>query len=289
MQSNFNQENASADRVAPSNRSDARAEPHTHPLVEAMICQLHSTALHTAAVASVINAAEAQRSGCRPSELLALVPGGTAIQFPKTRTMLDSGLSPLVLLAIHDFVAELEPARAVLQRYAVDATVLSLERALALHRLLLKDAWRRLSQLALEAVDQVDRDLSAWLPACYADSARLLRDLLLATEAGASPCLDAEGHLAIPALPQRRRASRRTLLQNCSLTYRNKTYRAFVQNISSGGLGLARAPALIRGEPVVIELRSGRRLAGTVVWSTGANAGVRFMAPLSQRDPMLGG
>jgi hypothetical protein len=259
------------------------------PLIEAMVCELHTAALYTAVLASAVNAIGQAGGNSKPSELLAMMPNDSAFQLANTRWMLDAGVSPLVLLAVHDFMSELEPARAVMQRYAVDAAVLSLERAQVLHRLLLMDTWRRLARMAVEAIDRLDLDLAGRLPAFYSETTCKLRDLLLAAESGGSPCIGEGGILFVPALPQRRRSSRRTLLQNCMLTCRGRMHRAFVQNISSGGLGLSRAPVLIRDEPLSVELRNGRRFNGSVVWSSGSFAGMRFTVPLSQRDPILQG
>lgn len=260
------------------------------PLVEAMVCELQSAALACVVVASAVNRLGQGRSvTASPSALLGMMPHDTAIQLASTRWMLDAGIAPMVLLAIHDFMSELEPARAVMQRYAVDSAVLGAGRGVVLHRLVLIDTWKRLTRLALEAVDRLDRDLGVRLPSGYSGSAAMLKDLLLEAEAGHSPCITDDGETFVPILPQRRRSARRTLLQNCIVTYRDRTYRAFVQNISAGGLGLSRAPALVRDEPITVELRSGRRFTGTVVWSNGSFTGMRFTVPLSQRDPLLDG
>jgi len=273
---------------SPPTRPDREhTEGPADPVIEAMVCELHTAALKCAVVGSVVNAAGPPGAGGSPSELLSLIPGETIIGVANTRSMLESGMSPMVLLAVHDFMSELEPARAVMQRYAVDAALLGIERAHVLHRLLLIDTWRRHSQLALEAVDLVERDLSGRLPSAYSDSARVLNDLLLEVEKGGSPCLGANDRIIIPVLPQRRRSSRRTLLQNCTLIYRNRAHRAFVQNISCGGLGLSRTPTLLRGEAVTVELHNGRRFSGSIVWSSGPFAGMRFTVPLSHRDPLL--
>lgn len=259
------------------------------PLIEAMVCEVHTAALYCAVLASAVNAIGRSGRGSEPSELLAMMPNDSAFQLANTRWFLDAGVSPLVLLSVHDFMSELEPARAVMQRYAVDAAVLSLERVQVLHRLLLMDTWRRLTRMAVEAIDRLDLDLAGRLPSFYSETTCKLRDLLLAAEAGGSPCIDEDGHLFVPALPQRRRSSRRTLLQNCMLTCRGRMHRAFAQNISAGGLGLSRVPVLIRDEPLIVELRNGRRFTGSVVWSSDSFAGMRFTVPLSPRDPILQG
>lgn len=289
----MNRETEFADLHSSTPESFASGVPATaavaDPLIEAMVCELHTAALYVAVLGSAVNAIGRVGGAAKPSELLAMMPNDSAIQLANTRWMMDAGVSPMVLLTVHDFMSELEPARAVMQRYAVDAAVLSLERAQVLHRLLLMDTWRRLARMAVEAVDRLDLDLAGRLPSFYSETTCRLRDLLLAVEAGGSPCVKEDGCLIVPTLPQRRRSSRRTLLQNCILTCRGRTHRAFVQNISAGGLGLSRAPVLIRDEALTVELRNGRRFTGSVVWSSGSFAGMRFTVPLSQRDPLLQG
>lgn len=49
-----------------------------------------------------------------------------------------------------------------------------------------------------------------------------------------------------------------------------------IRNISSGGLMLESRAPLAKGDPIGVELRSGRRLSGRVVWSRDGRAGVQF-------------
>ena len=60
-----------------------------------------------------------------------------------------------------------------------------------------------------------------------------------------------------------------------------------VEDVSQGGLGLSRTFGLMPDDRVVIELVTGHRLAGTVVWSLGCEAGVALDQPLAADDPLM--
>ena len=60
-------------------------------------------------------------------------------------------------------------------------------------------------------------------------NSKVLIELLQDTVLGASPCLNAEGRITLPDLPQRRRTARRTICQPCTITHNRTTSEAFVR------------------------------------------------------------
>jgi hypothetical protein len=90
-------------------------------------------------------------------------------------------------------------------------------------------------------------------------------------------------------LPQRRHAARHSICQPCTITYHRTTAQAFVRDVSPGGFGLERVPQLDPKTLVLVELPSGRRFTGVVVWCNGTSAGVRFSRALLPNDPLLSG
>ena len=115
----------------------------------------------------------------------------------------------------------------------------------------------------------------------------MLARLLNAVIHGKHPCLDPRGAIFLPALPQRRRARRFALLQDCAILFRGIRYDAFAKDISATGLGLTNAPPLILKHPIDVELKGGRRLSGTVVWVKDGKVGVEFLTLLPPNDPLL--
>jgi hypothetical protein len=222
------------------------------------------------------------------SELKPYVPGEPAIISVLRNGMLETDLSEDTVRLVIQFFDDLAPARIALDRYFAEANHIGEDRAAALHLLAVSAAWRRACQDALLAVRQLHSELMQ-LPRQYASNSKLLNNLLQDVIMGGSPCLDGEGRISLPNLPQRRQSARRTVCQPCQLTYNRVTAQAFVRDVSPGGFGLERVPQLVPKTQVEIELPSGRRFTGVVAWCSGSSAGVRFSRALLPNDPLLTG
>ena len=258
------------------------------PMLEALVCEVHSAALLTATIASAINAFKRAGSARSEAELKPYVPTEPAIISVLRNGMLETDLNEDTMRLLIQFFDDLGPARIALDRYFADANHIGEDRAATLHVLAISTTWRRACQDALLAVRQLHADLSR-LPAQYTSNSKLLNNLLQDVIMGGTPCIDKDGQIAIPDLPQRRQSARRTVCQPCTLTYNNVTSQAFVRDVSPGGFGLERVPQLVPSTPVEIEMPSGRRFTGTVAWCSGSSAGVRFTRPLLPNDPLLSG
>jgi len=267
-----------------------RADPAetSIPILEALICETHSAALLTATITSAINAF--RRDGAERSEsaLKPYVPREPALISVLRNGLLETDLDEDSLAVVGDFFDDLAPARIALDQYFADANHIGEERGSALHLLSLSNSWRRACEDALVATRQMHGYLGR-LPAQYTSNSNVIQGLLQDAVLGGSPCLDSEGHINLPDLPQRRRTARRTICQPCTITHNRMTSQAFVRDVSPGGFGLERVPQLVPKSLVLIELPSGRRFTGVVVWCNGSAAGVRFSRTLLPNDPLLSG
>lgn len=266
----------------------ARYPDASMPMLEALVCEVHSAALLTAAVAGAINAFNKPGSPRSESALKPYVPGEPAIVSVLRNGMLETDLDEDTVRLVTQFFDDLAPARIALDRYFSEANHIGEDRAATLHLLTLSTVWRRACQDALLAVRQFHAELQQ-LPAQYSSNSNLLNNLLQDVIMGGSPCLNADGEIVLPDLPQRRQSARRTVCQPCQLTYNRITAQAFVRDVSPGGFGLERVPHLVPKTVVQIELPSGRRFTGVVAWCSGSSAGVRFTRALLPNDPLLVG
>lgn len=73
------------------------------------------------------------------------------------------------------------------------------------------------------------------------------------------------------------------------MTVAGKSFRIFVPDVSGGGFGLEQVPILRAGTDAIIEISTGRRFSGIIVWYRLGRAGVRFARPLPPNDPLLWG
>lgn len=258
------------------------------PMLEALVCEVHSGALLTATIASAVNAFRREGGARGEAELKPYVPVEPAIVSVLRNGMLETDLDDDTVRLVIQFFDDLAPARIALDQYFADANHIGVERAAALHLMPLSNAWRRACQNALLAVRQLHADLQ-YLPPQYTSNSKLLNNLLQDVTMGGTPCLNDEGQIVLPDLPQRRQSARRTVCQPCQLTYNKVTAQAFVRDVSPGGFGLERVPQLVPKTVVQIEIPSGRRFTGVVAWCSGSSAGVRFARPLLPNDPLLSG
>jgi hypothetical protein len=258
------------------------------PIVEALACETHSSALLTVTIASAVNAFRTPNTARSEEALKPYIPREPALVAVLRNGMLETDLDEDTLAVIIDYFDSLAPARIALDQYFADANHIGGERASALHLLGLSSVWRRACENGLVAMRQLHGHL-ANLPSQYTSNSNLLIDLLQSTIVGGSPCIDEHGHVSIPELPQRRRSARRTLCQPCTITHNRTKSPAFVRDVSPGGFGLERVPPLVPKTVVLIELPSGRRFTGVVAWCNGSAAGVRFLRTLLPNDPLLSG
>jgi PilZ domain len=258
------------------------------PVVEALVCETHSAALLTAAIASATNAFRHGQVDSSEAALKPYVPHEPALISVLKNGMLETDLDEDTIGVVCDFFDDLAPARISMDQYFADANHIGTDRASALHMLALTNTWRRACEDALVAV-RLLHGHAGKLPSQYTSNSEVLIDLLQQVIGGGSPCLSEDGKIVLPDLPQRRRNARRTLCQPCMITHNRQTAQAFVRDVSPGGFGLERVPPLVPDNLILIELPSGRRFTAVVAWCRGTTAGVRFARTLLPNDPLLTG
>lgn len=277
-------------RFAPSAHSEepeADAGECNQRLFEYLLSEVHAVAVDIAVVTTAANALNDWRSNIEPGEIARFAPHGATLRalLPvlDSHHALDSRSSAILL----GFMGELDAARVVLDGYLDDCDAISSERAGLVHARLLQARWRPLAFDAKRFIIDMERTSTAPLPDLYHQNTRVVSALLSGAGNGLKPCLDESGRLYVPPLPQRRRAPRRTVLQNCVVNGPVHVQTGFIRDISAGGMGLGRISGLKRGDIVRIDLASGRQLHGSVAWVKGSSAGVRFDTSLEPSDSLI--
>lgn len=256
-------------------------------LFEALVCEVHAAALQTAVVASAANAIGRGRQPIPVSAIEPFVPRDSAVLQVLRMHLIEQGVSIDDVMFVDEFLLGLAEGRAAFASFRSDTGVLGEPRARVLHERSLSGAWRRLAHSAMLAVRELAVPLHRRLPPAYGENSSTLMRLLAEAEGGGTPCVDGRGRLFYPPMPQQRRFPRHLLCQECTIRYRDREAEAFARDVSMGGLGLERTPPLLIGEYVLVALRGGRELRGTIVWSSGGSAGLRFSVPLHALDPLI--
>lgn len=173
--------------------------------------------------------------------------------------------------------------------FAREIYALGGERAAIVHQRSLADIWRNACRRAVLALNELETELAPHLSGLYLQNNQVLLGLLKSAAQGFKPCLDQNGELSLPPLPQQRRWPRLSVLQNCQVTIGGERFDAFVRDVSTGGMGLERTPPVFKGTSLSVEMQTGRKLSGVVVWSREAQAGLKFYRPLLPSDPLIRG
>jgi hypothetical protein len=254
---------------------------------EYLISEVHAVVAAVAVVTTAANALNDWRAAVAPQEIARLAPDSTTLA--GMRPMLDyhHALTRACAAQLDALISKLGVARAALDAFLDDCDAITPERAVLVHARPMQTIWRQLAHDTKGLIAQIEGASPRPLPDLYRQNTLILSGLLTGAANGLKPCLDEAGRLFVPPLPQRRRAPRRAILQNCVVHGPLNVQPGFVRDASAGGLGLGRVAGLKRGNRIRVDLASGRQLHGVVVWVSGASAGMRFDAPLEPTDTLI--
>ncbi len=267
----------------------AETDVFVSPIIESLVCDTHTAALLTVAVTSIVNRIQDPGIARAESDLSPILPRDPTSMLAFRRWTADGELSSETLATVITYFAELESARRMMGQYFADVRLIGVERAAVLHQFTLAKVWRAACQSGIESVEAFNAEFEDSLPGLYTLNVGILTRLLTSAAKGEAPVLGDNGQIYFPELPQRRRSARRILNQAAMLQHQGTTSHAFVRDVSEGGLGLDRVGRLEKGHIAVVELSTGRRLTGSIMWAKRGRAGLKFARPLNPNDPLLRG
>jgi hypothetical protein len=256
---------------------------------EQLVGELHLAALQSAVVTSGVNVlARGGHLANAPvlEDLMPQMPDAERIVLPR-RARQELGIRLASLAPTRAFFNACGSAQRDLQAFCADADRFGTEEAAFLDVAHLDVAWHNLAAGALAAVVALEGDVRRCLPERYTRNTPVLKTLLVEAIRGGHPCVDAEGMVKLPDLPQRRAALRPNVHLPCVIEHHGRTARAVAKDISTGGVGLVGAPGLVPQSVILIDFENGHCCAGVVVWSRGERAGVKLDVPLKAGHPLL--
>ncbi len=260
------------------------------PLSEGLISEFHYACLVAAVVTSGVNTLYDGPEAAQPFASAGQYAG---LDQSLLRTLITvSAETPNgadELISVNAFLAELDESQQVYRLFSSDIPVISEQRAIVVHRHGLITHWQRTCRAALQAITELESVMSGELPEAYVQNHGVLRGLLKSAAQGFKPCLDESGELYMPPLPQKRRWPRFSVLQKCVLQFGTKRTKAFIRDVSAGGMGLDHMPPIAPGTELTVEMDSGRHLVGKIIWTRDSTAGLKFIKPLLATDPLIRG
>ena len=261
----------------------------SNPMIEKLVNDTHSAALLCATIASVANALREAGVPKSKAELQVYLPSNSGMAISLAVLGREANLSTRTHAMLLEFFGSFAPAQRATESFFNDTEIMGEALAVTMHQYALARAWRPVCKRAAEAIEALSGEVGDRVPELYTLSTGVLVRLLKSAGIGESPCVDVDGKPFLPPLPQRRRSDRRTLGQTAYVVSEGRLVRGFVRDVSQGGLGLDQISKLKEGGTVTIELETGRRFSGSVAWSQGNRAGIRFSVPLTPNDPLLWG
>ncbi len=266
---------------------DADEPIEGNALFEALVCEFHWAALQIGAISCCMNACLATGRTWMLRSCCNLVPVESPIVRVALRAWEDIGIPREIAAAIGRIYFDLADAKKLALPLINSAGVFvgpnipraKLEQITAL--------WRRLAEDCNVAVQELEPETRWRLNGLYSDNTFVLGKFLKEATAGTYGCVNHYGEVALPLLPQRRKTRRYMLLQPCKLMSPGGTSIAFARDISRNGIGLNCERDFKLKEPVLVELRNGRKMKGVVVWCREGKVGVQFDASLPDNDPLI--
>ncbi len=266
--------------------------------VEAIINEAQNLGVAAVMLTSHANRLSGKTLRDDSKRMLSLIPKESAIIRSLENGMLDTRLSKKSIQLLINAYAEIIEGGDLIATYAHECETLGVSVASILHAKTLSIHWQDTCKLLAEALTPLMAEAKSDLQQIYYENWQALKPLLQGANLGRQSCVDDDGNVSQPDLPQRRHTPRVSLLQNCEVFYEDKSFKklksfkALARDISLVGLGidiLQQRPILENKTPVIVELSYGRELEGVIAWSDVSKLGITLNTKLDPNDPILFG
>ena len=260
--------------------------PNADYLLESLVSDVHSLALHVASLAMLITAK------LRPD---------AAWTLRACRHLVHDDFKPLTLTLRYseqigvDAEAATRLSELCKSVFEAQTQIIPLLQVAAATKLQrdqirsLSDGWRRLASRMAAALAAIEPTARARLNSTYVGNSATLRGYLRRAADSDTSAVDVAGVISLPALKQRRRGPRVVVNRACQVETEAGSHPARLEDVSRDGLGLMCDLPLSAGQKVVVGLADGRRLQASIVRVNRPRFGLRLATPLSDADPLLGG
>ena len=260
-----------------------RATHQQGVLLSSILSEFYSSAKLAATFASIVSAKTDGRPLIIIGQRNAFIPALPLI-FPAAAT----GLAPVVacstlLDALQSYYSFLSFARTLSDTLALElpnnaSTDAELDQ--------LQNVWLKACSLANLVVHHV-YDVERLEDPARKGMLMSIQQLIVAAKNGQSPCVRSNGTVFIPGWLEERREVRQPRGWRVWIVFEGQRESATLQDISTGGMGLAYCGPRPIGSQISVAFPDGRCLTGIVTWSKDQRIGARFLQPLQKTDPLI--
>jgi PilZ domain-containing protein len=265
----------------------ANDEIEGNALFEALVCEFHWTALQIGAISCCMNAAVETGRTWMLRSCTNLVPVESPVVKVALRSWQEIDFPQELAASIGSIYFELSEAKKLALPLINSAGAFTGPKIPSAKLEQITAVWRRLAEDCNRAVQELEPETRWRLNGLYTANALVLGKFMKEAIASRHGCVNHYGEVALPLLPQRRRTPRYMLLQHCKVTCKGSSLIAFARDISRSGIGISCERDFKLKDPVLVELRNGRRMKGVIVWSKDGKAGIQFDLTLPANDPLI--
>lgn len=270
---------ADARRPALAAARQARADM----LLEAMVCDLQSSALTIGKLAAVFRAYVSTRP------LWALAPW---------RHVLHNDAPVMLLLLRYSQEMDIPAATTGLvdDLYTKLGTAIERSRpvvsshshASGEHELVeLAQTWGNLCTSSVAVMTVLEAPSRSRLDSRYWENHAKLATFLRDAVSQHHRLVSSTGAVTVPELAQRRQSVRYPVRHNCRILVDGRSHSAVIEDASSTGLRVACNEALRTEQIVFVQLTDGRKLAARIVWQRAGQIGLTLDRPLLRNDALF--
>jgi len=258
-------------------------------LFEALTCEFHWTSLQIGAIASCMNASVAARRAWMLRACGNLIPVESPIVKVALRAWQDIGLPRELAAMIARLYLELADAKKLTLPLVTNAGVFVAPKVPLAKLEQIAAVWRKLAEDSRDAVLDLEPEARWRLNGVFTGNALVLSKFLKEVGSGSRACVNQQGEVALPLLPQRRKLPRYALAQSCKIFFNDSISTGITRDISKIGLTFSCDRDFALKDEVTAVLRNGRKIPGIIVWSKSGKTCLRFQASLKDDDPLISG
>ncbi|MGE0054903.1 MAG: hypothetical protein AB7S74_11895 [Hyphomicrobium sp.] len=256
--------------------------------LRAILVEIEEASVYIAITTSIAGALHCGRAKeLTLKHLTGYLPSSPEVYRRQIDTVLAANMPSDVILRLQAYHARLGYALRLSQAIA-DAGPAPFQTIRGVEFEKLNEAWHRVCGTALAVIPAV-RELMASVrfsrPPVNNEHAEAL---LRSAKAGGQPCVADDGTMCMPRWAESRVHARQIVQRRARLLTPRGTSAVVIDNASRSGIGLSGVDGLAVGMALTIELDTGEKLPGKVMWGRAGRAGVMLDTMLDFDHPLLG-
>lgn len=254
--------------------------------LRSILIEIEQSAVFVAITTSIAGALLDQSPALTPQHLSSYRPPNPNVYRAHIDGILEGGVDPAILLPVQAYHTRLTFALR-LTRAIVDAGPAPTHNVRGCEYQNLEEAWQHVCGMALVAISTLREVLASVRFSRPPVSNEHAEALLRSAKAGGRPCIGKDGSVTMPRWAESRMHQRHVTRQVARLFAGAREQEVMIENVSRSGFGLSGVEDCAAGQAVSIQVQSGERLKGRVMWSRDGRAGIQFETPLPAAHPLV--